>query len=436
MKRLFSIVAALLLVISLAACTDDTQTVLETKVTDLEAQITTLEAQITTLEGDKTSLEAQLFDKVITISVKGVDGTVESNVIGVNDTYDGSVYDLLNATFDVTATLGAYGHFISGLGDLQPTNGAYISFSKNGESSMVGVDSAIFDDGDEFLFELIWWDTTAESVSNGIDLFLENQAANYVNATTIDYSVMAALSKLGKVEDFVTDAEVQAYVDGLTITTGNDYFKAIVILEAAGLDATSLKESLNGIAAPGGYGTTGYQLQAFNTSTTTVDYSVFEMLALADYAINTPVIAGIDSGAIGILALSNYLETEVDAAITTDWVSFIKDSQTENGAVLDKDFGWGSTENSATTAQAIIGLVSVNVNPKGGDATLTDMTKLNYDLVARLCEFQNTDGSFDWLMDAEEADLAFSTPQAFLALAAYYEYSNLYDTAVNVYDFK
>lgn len=452
MKKLFSIVAALALLISLSACTED----LQPKVTDLEKQITELQEQITTLEGEKdslstdkstlatekTNLEAQvkdlqelLFDKVITLSVKGMDGTLDTVSIGVNEDYEGNLYDLLNASFDVTATVSSYGVYLTSVEDLHPTNGAYISFSKNGESSNVGVDSAVFEDQDEFSFELIWWDTTEKSVSEGIDLFLENHAANFVNATTIDYAVMAALSNLGIEEEYVTDAEVQAYVDGLTFTTTNDYFKAIVILEAAGLDSTTLKESLNGIAALSGFGGTGYQLQAFNTSVTTVDYSAFEAMALADYATNTPVLAGVDSGAIGVLALGNYSDSVEYEALVTDWVTYIKTNQTDDGAILDLDFGWGSTENAATTAQAIIGLVSAGVNPKGGDLTATDMTKLNYDLVGRLCEFQNADGSFNWLMGADESDLGFSTPQAFLALVVYFEYSNSMGTSVNAYDF-
>jgi regulator of replication initiation timing len=453
MKKLFSIFIVLLLVVSLSACSED----LQPKITELESRITELQNQVNNLESEKESLvtekssliseksdleaqiknlQDQIFDKVITISVEKLDGTLETNTIGVNDDYEGTLFDLLSASFKVTATVSEYGHYITGLEDLKPTNGAYISFAKNGESSMVGVDSAIFEDNDEFSFELVWWDTSAKSVSDGIDSFLNNQAATYVNATSIDYAVMAALSILGIEEDYVTDTEVQAYIDGLTITKTNEYFKAIVILEAAGLDATSLKSALKGIATPSVYGGTGYQLQAFNTNVTTVDYTAFEAVALADYAINTPTRAGVDSGSIGILALSNYTETIGVDTLITDWVTYIKENQTENGSIVDIDFGYGSNENAATMAQAIIGLVSAGVNPKGGDSTEIDMTKLNYDMVARLCEFQNIDGSFNWLMNDENPDLGFSTPQAFLALTVYYQYSNSYNTAVNAYDFK
>lgn len=445
MKKLFSLIAALVLVLSLSACTEDLQpkvTELETKITELEAQITTLEDAEAALETAKADLEAQiallqaqLFDKVITLSVTTMDGTVQSNTIGVNDDYEGTLFDLLSASFDVTATVSQYGHMVTGLEDLKPSNGAYISFLKNGEASMVGVDGAVFEDGDVFSFELSWWDMTEKAVSDALDLFLVNKAADYVNATSIDYSVISALSILGVVEDYVTQAEVQTYVDGLTLTTTNDYFKAIVILEAAGLDSTSLQTTLATMAAPASYGGTGYQLQAFNANETTVDFSAFQALALTDYATNTPVNAGIDSGAIGVIALSNYQdETGVDTLIN-DWVSYIKTNQTENGSILDKDFGWGQTENGSTMAQAILGLVSAGVNPKGGDTTGTDMTKLNYNLVGRLIDFQNEDGTFNWTIDAETADLGFTTPQAFFALAAYYEFSNTYQ-AVNPYDFK
>lgn len=459
MKKLFSILAALALVISLSACTEDLQpkiTELETKITELETQVTGLESQITTLEGDKTTLETSeasllaekaaleaqiqelqdlIFDQTIVLTLKNTDDSLVKKSVGFNDDFDGTLFDLLDETFAVTATESEYGHYITAIEDLQPTNGAYIALLKNGVMSSVGVDAVSFEDGDVFTFEVQFWDMTEKAVFDGINLFLEEQADSYVNATTIDYSVMAALAHLGLEEEYVSDAEVQAYVDGLTLSTGTEYFKAIVILEAAGLDSSSLKVALNDIAAPAGYGGTGYQLQALNSGETTVDSSTFETAALADLAATTPADLGIDSGAITILALSNYIDEDGVDQLITDWVTYIKDNQLESGAILPKDFGWGSTENAATMAQAVIGLVAAGVNPKGSDATLTDMSVLNYNLIDSLCGYQNEDGSFNWVLSSEDPDRAFSTPQAFLALSVYYSYSNSFNTAVNAYDF-
>ena len=118
---------------------------------------------------DVTWVDYLHFDKVVTLSVKLKDGTTNSSTLGINDGYKGTLYDLLNVSFDVTGTVSQYGTFITSIEDLHPANGAYISFAKNGESSMVGVDEAIIEDGDVFSFELVWWDTTEETVSNGID---------------------------------------------------------------------------------------------------------------------------------------------------------------------------------------------------------------------------------------------------------------------------
>lgn len=470
MKKLFSIFTALMFVIALSACTEDLQpkvTELETKVTELEASLEALQNEKAGLETDKSDLSVsvssleetienlntaitnkndeisdlqnqikdlqdQLFDSVITISVTTLDGSIKTSTLGVNDDYEGTLFDLLNASFEVEATLGQYGHFITKLEDLEPLNGAYISFTKNGEMAMLGVDSIPFSDGDTFAFELVWWDTTEEAVYHAIDLFLENHAADYVNETSIDYNVISALSILGVEEEYVTDEQVQAYVDGLTLTTGNDYFKAITILEAAGLDATTLYQELNTIAAVGGFGATGYQLTAFSSNGTTVDYSTFENAALTDLSNNTPLSLGVNSGAISVIALSNYLEEDGVPALISEWVSYIKTNQLDTGAVTDIDFGWGQTEDASTMSQAVLGLIAVGVNPKGNDQTGTDMTQLNYNLISELLTYQTETGSFNW---TNTEDLLFSTPQAFLAIVSYQEFSNNY-SPVNPYSFQ
>lgn len=463
MKKLFSIITALMLVLTLTACTEDLQpkvTELEQKITELEASIDDLtkekedlqtavseytesvnskdesitlkEAQIKALEDQIKDLQALIFDNVITFSIKEEDGSTTNTSVGYNDDYEGTLYDLLTANLSVTALDTEYGPMIMGIETLQSMNGSYIAFSVNGEMAMTGVSTTPFSNDDVFTFEIMWWDNTEKMVNDAINLFLENHASDYVNATSINYSVMSALSMLGIEEDYVTDTEVQTYVDSLTLTTGNDYFKAITILEAAGLDASTLYSELNEIAAPGGYGATGYQLTAFASNGTSVDFSAFETTALSDLSTNTPLDLGVDSGAITIIALSNYqTETGVDVLIN-DWVSYIKTNQLDTGAILDKDFGWGSTENSATMAQAVLGLVSVNVNPKGTDATSEDMTQLNYNLIASLLSYQTETGSFNW---TDSEDLAFATPQALLALVAYQQFSNNF-SAVNPYHFE
>src|SRR5699024_5567738 len=69
---------------------------------------------------------------------------------------------------------------------------------------------------------------------------------------------------------------------------------------------------------------------------------------------------------------------------------------------------------SATAAQVIIGLVSVGIEP-----TSTDFTKEDANLLEFMLQYKTEDGLYKNLIEDEQPDLAFATPQAFLALAYY-----------------
>ena len=80
-------------------------------------------------------------------------------------------------------------------------------------------------------------------------------------------------------------------------------------------------------------------------------------------------------------------------------------------------------------SQVIMGLIANNIDPTGDD-----YTKGTNNLISRLTEFQTDTGSFYWVLgDDVTEDLSFSTPQAFLALVVYQQYSNTF-TAVNPYE--
>ncbi len=105
------------------------------------------------------------------------------------------------------------------------------------------------------------------------------------------------------------------------------------------------------------------------------------------------------------------------------------------GGVKTRDVVWGDTtypgtENAASISQVIMGLIANDIDPTG-----VDYTKGDNNLITRLLEYQTDTGSYDWAFDDEYTeDLAFSTPQAFLALVVYQTYANTY-APVNPYDF-
>ena len=458
MKKLFSMLSMLVLIIGLTGCTAD----LETSITDLEAKIVTLEQEKTALETSVTALETtvqtktdsmvaleteimdleaqitalqgQIFDNVLTFTLTDEFGQFTSKTVGYNDDFEGSAFDLLNANFTVGFSVSDFGTYIYSLENLNPTTGNYISLAKNGEPSMVGIDGVTYEDGDIIEFSILWYDASEKAVFDGVHLFLNNQVANYVNATSIDYNVLAGLALLGKTTDYITKEEATTYVEGLTLTTVADYYKAITILKSVDADASALYTDLSEMVTPGAYGQTAYGLLALSNSD--LDYTAFLQSALTDLSTVSPYDSGLDTGGISVVALSLHVEETGVQALVDDYVNWIKMDQLETGGIKTRDSVWGDTtypgtENAASMSQVILALLANDIDPTG-----TDFTKTSGDLMSRLCEFQNVDGSFNWLIDAEDADLAFSTPQAFLALAAYYTYSNNGGVAVNPYYFQ
>ena len=459
MKKLFSILLILTLTVGLSSCT----TRLEEEIALLEEQISTLTTQkelyqqviddlgnsatnaaetiadleedIEALEEEILALQEMIYENVITFTFTDVYGNFSSKTVGYHDDYEGTLFDLLEANFDVTYTDSTFGKFITELEDLNPTNGSYISFLINGEVAMVGVDAAPFDDTDVFSFEISWFDNTEKAVFEAIELFLMNQVQNYTNETYMDYNVLAGLSVLGKLEDYVSLEDVETYLGTLTLTTIQDYFKVIIIKESMSLDASLEYTALNAILAPGDYGQTAFGLLAMNAGNTIEDFSAYEALALADLQLNTPFNIGLDAGGISLVALSDYTDEAGVEALITEFANWISTDQLASGGIKTRNMVYGDvtyfgTENAASISQVILGLVASGIDP-----TSAAYTKDN-DLVFRLTEFQLEDGSFDWdLTDEITNDLAFSTPQAFLALAAYYQFSNSFGTAVNPYLF-
>lgn len=438
MKKLFSMAAIFITALTLVGCSTNEVDNLEKEIDDLNQEIydihlemgnhiianTVLEEEIEALETEIALLQAQIFDNIITFTLSDEYGSFSSETVGYNDNYDGTLFDLLDDNFTVGYSVMDYGNYITSIDNLKPKTGAYISFSRNGISSMVGVDAAVFTDGDIFSFEVVWWDTLQQSVDNAIQLFIENHAGDYVNSTTVDYNVLLALDLLEITSDYVTVSEVESIVDDSTLVTIADYFKSIMKLNAVGSDSTELITELNVIIVPGAYGQTAYGLLAMDSIATNVDYSAFVTVALANLNTITPFDLGLDAGGISIVALSNYSDI---GTLITDYITWISTSQLDSGGVVTRDSDWGSgTENSSSMSQIILGLVANGIDPTG-----TDFTKGTNNLISRLLEFGTDTGSFDYILDE---DLLFSTPQAFLALVSYQVYANTY-SEVNPFDF-
>ncbi len=457
MKKLFSLASVLLLFLVLTGCANETegtdlQQDLEAQaalISDLEQQVidlnialqestnseSDLALQIISLENQIAELQALIYDNVITFTLKDEYGIFTSETVGYNDDFDGTLFDLLDQNFLVGYTDSEWGKYIYSIDYLTPKTGAYIAFYKNGAMSLVGIDSTLFEDGDVFSFEVTWWDMQEKAVDDAIYLFLDAYGDFYVSETSIDYNVISALALLGVVDEYVTLEEVQALVDEMTLTTVNDYFKAVMMLQAVNGDTDSLISDLNSIVAVGPYGQTAYGLLALDSYNHSIDYSSFISSALNDLTTTTPYDLGLDAGGISLVSLSNYSEEPGIQAIIDEYATWISTSQLASGGVQTRDITWGDTtypgtENAASISQVILGLIANDINP-----TSVDYTKTENNLISRLLEYQTATNSFDYVLDDDIAeDLMFSSPQAFLALVTYQTYVNSYE-AVNPYNF-
>lgn len=397
MKKLFSMAAIFIMALTLAACTNDEE------ISNELSFIFTSEYEVTTTEN-----------------------------VSFEDEYEGSFKDLLILNFDFDYTDTDYGAVVNSIENLNPKTGAYVAVLKNGTMSDVGIDLIEFEDGDSFEFQVIWWNQLQKDVDDLIQLFIENHASDYVNSEFIDYNVILGLNLLGIENDFVSKSEVEELVESSVLTSVADYFKAIMMLNSVEADSSELLRELNLIVTPGPYGQTAYGLLAMDSVSHTEDYSAFVTAAMSDLETTTPYDLGLDAGGISLVALSNYSGVDTLAA---DYVTWINNSQINSGGILTRDVVWGETtypgtENAASISQVILGLLAYGIEPSGNL-----FTKVEGNLVSRLVEFGTDTGSFDYVLtDGLTEDLFFSTPQAFLALVAYQEYSNTY-SAVNPFDF-
>ena len=243
MKKLFSMALIFTLALTLVGCSTTEVDDLELKVTELNAEIKAYQSivnvktnenselvdelnqakeDLNDLETELALLQSQIFDNVITFSLKNEHGSFSSTTVGYNDGFDGTLFDLLNDNLEVGYSDSEYGKYVYSLEDLSPKTGAYISFSKNGVPSMVGVESSTFEDGDIFAFEVVWWDSFQKSIDDLIQLFIENHASDYVNDESMDYNVLLALNLLGITNNFVEPEEVKTFVNDSTLTFVGD----------------------------------------------------------------------------------------------------------------------------------------------------------------------------------------------------------------------
>ncbi|MDD3382148.1 MAG: hypothetical protein PHT83_01410 [Bacilli bacterium] len=259
-------------------------------------------------------------------------------------------------------------------------------------------------------------DVVDQNVDSYVDSFIETMVMDYVvfeeNEYVVNFYVMGALKKL---EDFdksridLDENELGIYLNSLEKTPLN-LFKIVISNDFFGLDQTNVINELNLIEAE---------------SIT----SVYDMLNII-YALN-------------VLEIENELKNTFEEYVLDLENNSYSDSDYASQVIIalaNKDYdltshrnliieslsteginSWGNN-NSASTAIAAMAFLALNENPR-------DINGI--DLISILFDYK-LDNAFKWLKEDSEADLSFSTPQAFSAFLLYQEFKKL-DERINVF---
>lgn len=351
-----------------------------------------------------------------------------------------TLFDVLTEAFDITYESYDFGPMLRSIGTkdggftIEPPTGSFIAIYIDGEPSMVGVHEIYVQKGQTYRLTLEWWDQEAH-IAYIIDRFLNDYAADYVNAHTLDIYTILALAHLGRLEDFLSLEDALNYFSSIDAnnTSVSELYKAILTIRALGGDVTDVHhlnlvdlllelDYTHKYSAP-------YALIGFNSGYHDVDVSEAESELLKVLTETNPPSStlGLDLSGITLAALAPYIEDEQVSTVVQAYIEYLEDHMNEWGGIRDEQ--WGLAENAASLAQLIIGLIAVDVN-----RTSHVLTDEHANLIDRLLAFSNDDGTFYWTLESESADLQFSTPQAILALVLYQKYKEQ-EQAVLFYDF-
>jgi hypothetical protein len=393
MKKLFSILIMIVLVFTLSGCEEsDNVQALQSRIEDLEEENVTLKSDMDDLQSMIASFETSLNEDKVIFTTESK-GTTEAVNVSYEEDGDKTLLDLLDFAYDIEYTESDFGVFLNEVESVHATSGNSIEISKNGDPMTVGISDAEFTGGDHFHFELSWYDETLKSVDESLNLFIDNQIDEYTN----DHQVVLGISHLGILNDYSIEvAEV-----GNEATAGT-LIKHIFIKASLGEDVSALQDNLNQIATTDYLYTVAntYLALSLNNDTMYKDFEEAFKTKLDDIDVSNT-----DNDTLSMVLMA--IEVMNESAYDTLETSIIEHLKTN---AYNNSYG----NNAASFAQIILGLLAVGEDP-ASDAYLEN----GKTLVEHLLAYQTDEGAFLYQLEDESADLDFSTPQAFFALAAY-----------------
>jgi hypothetical protein len=346
--------------------------------------------EVLSLEGEK------LFDQVIRFF-----SDTEQNFV-----------EILDDAIDLDYTISQFGAFITGVAGIYPpendvTWNYWFSILIDGELSWTGLDTVEIEDGKTITFQIsTMLDETDLWVDQIIYSFIETRLASYINQDQMHFTVVLALNKLKNAGyDVPSVSSLAGTSPTLLRDSISNAYKTATFEVALGLNTDATLTYLETASASNHYEAIS-QLSALTLLDSThakVDQLIAMLIS------GTPEYMDADYAGMVISALSHYFEVDGVQAFIDTMILEIEEVLTMEGIT-----SWGSA-NSASTAQAILGLVSLGLNPR--EVTQTGF-EVEFDLIAALQMYEILSG-FKYTSSDSNPDLAFSTPQGFAALVVY-----------------
>ncbi len=402
MKKLFSILTVVVIFTMLFGCGFEESNseeydydALVQRINELEDTVSDQRENMQDMESMIATMENHINEDRVVFTVDTGEATL-ARTVPYMETADLDAFELLGLAYDIEYEESDFGILIEGIESLQAQQGSFIAISKNGSMIETSLAEASFEGGDHFHFELQWWDETLEAVDHSIELFMEHQADDLLEAG--NFHVALGLHHLGYDDMLQTldmpDPGEEAGVGAL--------IEAIFVQEVMGEDASDLRDRLAKEAATGHAYSASQTYLALETGDIG-DYDGFasDFKALLDDFEWSE--ADNDTISMVLLALTVMDDSEYDD-LSANIVDHLKDH------AYDNEYG----DNPATFASIVTALTGAEE-----DVTEEPYVKDGENVVEHLLAYRTEDGAFLHSLDDEEPDLMFSTPQAFLALAAY-----------------
>lgn len=428
---------------------------LKAEVTPSDVEVKVLwsssDANIATIENSTLSAVTK-GTVTITVSIEGYEKISDSIQIEVLEKepdmvlYQINVYDLddevlgskkvsmkenstliegLKENFDVVSYSSEYGEYLVSInGSIVDTN-YYLAINVNNEPAAVGASELIPAEGDVIDIKNTCWNTkdfygtldeTDLLVDKIIYSFMKKEAKNIFESSTVyyDYYLTPAIMQMinnGYDQNIFNfnfanansiKENLESY-DWSSETVANNYMKAVITMAALNADTSAIKEALS-------------EKETYN------DWQLIatKYLEIENQALQSKIEGITEPTSSGDMAL-----------MTVPAINLYK---TYGKEALDRTFASATSDgidsygvNGASTAIYILAAITLGEDVRSQEVDGTDM-------VEALLKY-NINSCFKWNLEAEEPDMAFTTPQAIAALMMYKIYRDT-GNAVNLFALK